>query len=244
MATNLQIKFIKSLQLKKNRTEHRMYVCEGEKIVEELLNSKSEEIASIFANEEWISSHPQTHIELVPTSQKEMEKMTSLSSPSPVLALMKMRTNKAKNILQQPLYIYLDRIADPGNLGTIIRTADWYGLRQIFLSPQSVDSYSHKVIQSTMGSHARVECLEIDFKDILQLYTFSEIYATAMQGESIDDTKPKSNSLLVLGSESHGITESIFAQSTRRVTIPRLGGAESLNVSVATGIILHSWIKS
>lgn len=241
MVTNLQIKFIKSLHLKKNRYEHRQYLCEGEKILEELIQNTPEYIDKIYATEEWISANKQ--LQLVPTivSAKDMERMSGLSTPTTVLAVVNFPPSSSLTKLEQPIYLYLDKISDPGNLGTILRTADWFGFKQVFLSPSCVDIYSPKVIQAAMGSHFRIRTDIVAFDSLLQKLKFKTVMATAMQGVSIHSVTDMSDSLIVMGSESHGVSENIMKQANIKVTIPAYGGAESLNVSVATGIILYQF---
>jgi TrmH family RNA methyltransferase len=151
--------------------------------------------------------------------------------------------NFPKKILFQPVlqkfHLFLDQIADPGNLGTIIRTADWYGHKQLFLSPNCVDLYNSKVIQSAMGSHFRMQCIEINFNDLVANHSFSSIHATAMQGNNLNQVKDISGSLVIMGSESHGVSSELLAASDSKITIPSFGQTESLNVAVAAGIILH-----
>lgn len=242
MATNLQIKFIKSLQLKKNRYEHLQYVCEGEKIVNELIHYNSAQIDTIYATESWLNSNKYSNINIDICSQKDIEKMSGLSTPSSVLALVNFDKYSAPK-LHSRINIYLDQLSDPGNLGTIIRTADWYGLKHIFLSPNTVDHYSPKVIQAAMGSHFRVKCEVIEFQKLITSHHFESIYATAMEGKSLDlITQPK-NTLVVLGSESHGVSKEIFDLVQNKLTITSYSDTESLNVSVATGIILHQFVR-
>lgn len=242
MATNLQIKFIKSLQLKKNRYEHKRYVCEGDKIVQELIQHNKHCIEIIYATEEWVSRQTEVYSTIELVSPKDLERMSGLSTAPSVLALVRFAPVDSIKSLQT-VSLYLDQISDPGNLGTIIRTCDWYGLNQVFLSPNCVDIYSTKVIQSSMGSIFRVNCIEIDFKNLISQYHFSQIYATAMKGKNINDINNTQNILIVMGSESHGVSTEIFNLCTEKITIPSYGYAESLNVSVASGIILHQIIS-
>lgn len=242
MATNLQIKFIKSLQLKKNRYESKQYVCEGVKIVEELVQFNSSHIDCIYATETWAAQNKFKNIAIDICSQKDLEKMSGLSTAPEVLALVNFSINP--NIQIHPIInLYLDQISDPGNLGTIIRTADWYGLNTVFISKNCVDKYSPKVIQAAMGSHFRVQVIEINFQDLIRTHRFESIYATAMSGINLNEISTDKSTLVVMGSESHGVSEDIFALCHHRLTIPSFGTTESLNVSVATGIILHNFVS-
>jgi TrmH family RNA methyltransferase len=239
MVTNLQIKFIKSLHLKKNRLEYGQYTCEGEKIVQELITNKPESIEAIYASELWIPSESAKDLNIIRTSSQNLERMSQHATVPSVIALVNIPKGDDFKFKNQKFHLYLDQIADPGNLGTIIRTADWYGHKQIFLSPNCVDIYNAKVIQSAMGSHFRVCCTEMDFDNLIQKHKFDFIVATAMDGKSLDTFESMENSLIVMGSESHGVSNEIFEQCTSKMTIPSYGQTESLNVAVATGIILH-----
>jgi TrmH family RNA methyltransferase len=237
--TNLQIKFIKSLHLKKNRLEYGQYVCEGEKIIHELIISQPESIDTIYACDSWKSPAQAKNLNIQLVSNKELERMSQHTTVPSVIALVNFPKSKNFKLNQQKFYLYIDQIADPGNLGTIIRTADWYGHKQIFLSPNCVDLYNQKVIQSAMGSHFRMQCFEIDFQQLIERHTFNHILATAMEGQALSEISDIRNSLIVLGSESHGVSEEIFKRCTKKITIPSFGQTESLNVAVAAGIIIH-----
>lgn len=239
MITNLQIKFIKSLHLKKNRLEFSQYICEGEKIIHELITSQPESIDSIYACDSWKPPAHAKNLNIVLASNKDLERMSQHTKVPSVIALVNFPKSKNFKLIQQKFYLYLDHIADPGNLGTIIRTADWYGHKQIFLSPNCVDLYNQKVIQSAMGSHFRMQCFEIDFQQLIERHTFNHILATAMEGQALTEMCDIRNSLIVLGSESHGVSEDIFKLCNKKITIPAFGQTESLNVAVAAGIIIH-----
>jgi TrmH family RNA methyltransferase len=241
VVTNLQIKFIKSLHLKKNRLEYGQYICEGEKIVQELIKFKPECIETVYAMEDWSMPVSAKNVPLERVTSKDLEKMSQHTTVPSVIALVNFPKKTSFQLLPQKFHLYLDQIADPGNLGTIIRTADWYGHKQLFLSPNSVDLYNSKVIQSAMGSHFRIQCLEINFKELLANHSFSKIYATAMEGKNLNEVSDISKSLVIMGSESHGVSGELLAASDSKVTIPSFGPTESLNVAVATGIILHQF---
>ena len=239
MVTNLQIKFIKSLHLKKNRLEYGQYICEGEKIVQELITYRPEIIEAIYASETWSSLENSKDLNIILTSPKDLERMSQHTTVPSVIALVNIPKGVHFEVVKQKFYLFLDQIADPGNLGTIIRTADWYGYKQIFISPNCVDLYNSKVIQAAMGSHFRIDCIEIDFNQLIQKHKFNSILATAMNAKSLDTFNSIENGLIVMGSESHGVSKEIFEQCSSKITIPAYGQTESLNVAVATGIILH-----
>ena len=241
MVTNLQIKFIKSLHLKKNRLEYGQYICEGAKIVQELISFKPEYIDMVYATDEWSLPITAKDIRLERVTFEELEKMSQHATVPPVIALVNFSKKIPFQFVLQKFHLYLDQIADPGNLGTIIRTADWYGHKQLFLSPNCVDLYNSKVIQSAMGSHFRMQCIEINFNDLVANHSFSSIHATAMQGNNLNQVKDIAGSLVIMGSESHGVSSKLLAASNSKITIPSFGQTESLNVAIAAGIILHQF---
>ncbi len=237
MATNLQIKFIKSLQQKKNRIEHRRFVCEGSKIVTELIESRSDLIDTIYATEAWVGkfNFSNSKLEVIPSS--ELSRMSSLETCPEILAVVHFFEEK-RIVNDSKLCIYLDGISDPGNMGTIIRTAEWFGVKHIYISPNSVDIYNSKVVQSSMGSLFRIQIEQIEGIDLLKREKFKSIITTVMHGQNLFTALPMTNILLVMGSESHGISTFWNDLATHPLTIPNLGVGESLNVSVATGIFL------
>lgn len=241
MATNLQIKFIKSLQLKKNRQEHRQFVCEGDKMLRELIQSKEESIIQIYATEKWVKVNSFQHPKLVIVSSSEIDRMSSLVESPEVLALVAYLESTSEEA-SRGLNLFLDGISDPGNMGTILRTAEWFGLNTIYVSTNSVDIYNHKVVQASMGAIFRVSIVTIDFESLISQHQFTSILAAVMNGKSLKSFRPQGRSLLVMGSESHGISSGILSHCTDLVTIPNLGRGESLNVSVATGIILNTYL--
>jgi TrmH family RNA methyltransferase len=238
MATNLRIKIIKSLQQKKNRLEHRLFVAEGRKLVLELLDSKfANKIDAIYTTADFIDQHPFSHPKLEVVGAKDMERMTSMQTPPEILAVV--------HFLPEPnlktpsrLALYLDGIQDPGNLGTIIRTSEWYGIQQIVLSPNCVDIYNPKTIQATMGSIFRVEVGTQNLSDYLETTSFSQVIGTTLSGINIRDFEVKHPCLIVLGSESHGMQADNQKRCSDLVTIPNFGSGESLNVTIAAAIVM------
>jgi TrmH family RNA methyltransferase len=239
LATNLQIKFIKSLHLKKNREENKLFLCEGTKIVGELLAQSVFKIKEIYAQKEWIENNIVNNQYVIEVSPKQMEQLSTLKTPSEVLAVV--RLPKETPIDFNWLTLYLDEIKDPGNLGTIIRTAEWYGIQNIILSPNCVEWYSPKVVQATMGSIFRVHPHYKKLEALLKEHTFSNIYGAFLDGESIYSVPFTENALLVIGSESHGIHPRNFDFINKKITIPAFGNAESLNASIATSIIVDNF---
>jgi len=239
LATNLQIKFIKSLHLKKNREENKLFLCEGAKIVGELMNQNTFIIKEIYAQKQWMDQNPINSLNVIEVSPKQMEQLSTLKTPSEVLAVV--HFPKTPSFKKEWLTLYLDEIKDPGNLGTIIRTAEWYGIKSIVLSPNCVEWYSPKVVQATMGSIFRVHPFYEKLDDFIAKSAFSNIYGAYLEGNSLYNEPFTKNSLLVIGSESHGIHPSHFKLINKKITIPSFGNAESLNASIATSIIVDNF---
>jgi TrmH family RNA methyltransferase len=234
MLTHNQIKFIHSLKLKKNREDAGLFVVEGKKNVTELLNS-SFSIEHVYHTAEHHIHHPLAE----KVSASELSRMSHNTTPDGILAVAQIKKTSATpnpNTLQ----LCLDNISDPGNLGTIIRTADWFGIDTIFCSENTVDCYNPKVINSAMGSIFRVNVVYCSIDEVLRNYTGS-IFGAVIHGENIYTTSLQAKGMLVIGSESHGISPAIMAHVTQQLTIPNFGNAESLNAAIATGIILSEF---
>ncbi len=232
MVTKNQIKFIKRLSLKKNRIKYNMFVVEGEKIIKEFINSsyKLEKIYSV--NPEKFTGYDSNLI-----SVKELKSISNLKSPNGDLAVFNMVSFTLKN---ENFYVALDGINDPGNLGTIIRTCEWFGVNQIICSKNSVDCYNSKVIQASMGSLSRVH---VFYDDILSFIDSKkmDVYGADIDGDRYDNIKFKSSGIWVFGSESHGISKNIISKIDKKVKIPKSHDnikTESLNLPISLGIIL------
>ncbi len=243
MLSKNQVKFIRSLALKKFREENRQFIAEGTKLVLELTGSHYY-VNRIYAVESWIRKHGQVvsskHIELTEVDESSMEVITTLSSPGPVLAVVDIPDNTPVLPKADDLVLLLDDIRDPGNLGTIIRIADWFGITQVGCSETSVDLYNPKVVQSTMGSIARVHVFYTSLTDYLRSSVKEKnIYGTFLDGENIYTEKLEQNGVIIIGSESHGISGDVARLITHRLFIPGFGNTavESLNAAVATGIV-------
>jgi TrmH family RNA methyltransferase len=239
LATKLQIKFIRSLELKKNRHFSKMFVCEGLKMVEEAVRQSKMKILNIYGTPHILSTSIRHHHLFEEVSEKDMEMMTHLKSPSDVLALLEMpHESYSKEFNLGPYTLYLDHIKDPGNMGTILRNADWFGIQHVFISQDCVDVFNSKTVQSTMGAIFRVSVTVMDLPSLIKSCSFQKIYGAMLHGTPIQSVDFVQNSLIVIGSESFGITDEAIPYVTDSVTIPRYGGAESLNAAVATGIFL------
>ena len=236
MITKNQIKFIKSLSLKKNRQKEQLFIAEGEKIVAELLNSNFE-FHEIFATNEWILKN--TDVRAIKVNNSELDRISNLKSANNVLAIVKIKQDNLS--ITDGLTLVLDDINDPGNLGTIIRMCDWFGVKQLVCSKSTVDCFNPKVVQSAMGSLFRVSIIYTDLDGYLSNID-TPIYGAFMDGENVRGIKFPKNAHLIMGNEANGISEEIEKLITDKVAIKNIGNsAESLNVAVATSILLHEF---
>ena len=234
MVTKNQIKLIKGLSLKKNRIKHQLFVVEGVKIVEELLNSDYE-IVSLFATRDWIARN--TFDTVIQVSNAELSRISNQKSPNEVLLLVKIKNHQI--IDDDGITLVLDDINDPGNLGTIIRMCDWFGVKQIICSKNTVDNYNPKVVQSAMGSVFRINVIYTDLTEYLSNVE-KPIYGAYMSGKNVRDINFSKDLHLVMGNEANGISKEVSQYISGNVAIKNIGNsAESLNVAVATSILLH-----
>ncbi|MDD4804626.1 MAG: RNA methyltransferase [Candidatus Pacebacteria bacterium] len=241
MLTKNQQKLIKSLHEKKNRTELGLFLVEGEKSVSELLKSDFE-IEILLTTTEFFDKYGEQIrdkskiYEIV--NQFEIEKVSAFETNDSVLAVAKQKINIDTE--EKGLILMLDEIKDPGNLGTIIRMVDWYGVSKIIASTNTVDFYNPKVIASSMGAFTRVNLFYTDLKEYLSK-TKLPIYGAFLGGENVHDIDYPKDGILVMGNESKGISKEIEDIIKKKITIPSYGKTESLNVSIATAIILDNW---
>ena len=242
MITKNTVKLIQSLKLQKYRSEHQRFVVEGKKMVEELLDSQFE-ICCLFATEKFLAEHPMEDSRLEIATEVQMEQMSGQDTPPGILAVAHIPETKA--LLDKGMVLALDGIANPGNMGTIIRTAEWFGIKQIICSVDCVELWNPKVIQATMGSIFRMNVVSTDLGDYLKSRKDQgkPIYGALLKGENLFKKTVWDDGVIVIGSESHGIRSEILPLITHPITIPRAEGSvtESLNASMATGIILASW---
>lgn len=246
MLTKARIKLIRSLRLKKYRQQNNLFVAEGTKIVTEIVQSDWL-VVQVLATEDWLTEHKTiaNKVDSLIVSEKQMQQLTMLSSPSPVLALVEIPNPAPLPDLHQQWTLYLDDLRDPGNLGTIIRLADWFGWPTICLSPETVDPFNPKVIQATMGSLTRVGLHTVEPGTFWTKAQGLPIWGAHMEGASIYEAEVPQAGILCIGSESHGLSETVQQQLTHTISIPRQGQAESLNAAMATGILLShmTWKK-
>ena len=243
MISKQTIKFISSLKHSKYRLKYNCFVAEGPHLVSEFINSKFK-IHSIYATQAFVDKNQFNNISIV--SQRELSRISSLKNPSNILAVIyrpnyKLEINK---VMQHKKIILLDSISDPGNLGSIIRTADWFGVNSIYVSMECVDVFNPKVVQATMGSLSRVRVIKVDLALMLNKIKNNNIicYGACLSGQNIYNFKKSSQCAIVLGSESHGINKKILTLLDEEILIPSKNKSiDSLNVSVAFGIILSEF---
>lgn len=238
MISKSQISFIKSFQQKKIRKQHGLFIVEGLKSISEFINSDYI-IDTIFHTENVMPKlvNLSQNLKLVEISASDLSKISTLTSPQQVLALVKIPEFRllTTEMLKGSFTLALDGIQDPGNLGTIIRTADWFGVKHLICSEDTVDVYNSKVVQATMGSLARVHVKYTNLEQFLEDPKVP-IFGTLLDGESIYTTRFRNEGIVVLGNEGNGIRPEIINHISRKVTIPRFGGAESLNVAICAAI--------
>lgn len=240
MVSKNQIKLISSLQQKKYRTVHQLFTVEGIKGIQELLDSnlELEHLYTIQNDFETVAKDKKSIV-----SEADLKKISTLATPNTCLAVF--RIPKEEKIKESGLVVVLDTIRDPGNLGTIIRLCDWFGVQHLVCSKETVDVYNPKVVQATMGSITRVNVNYLNLQDFLST-TVLPVFGTFMTGGSIYETKLPREGIIVMGNEANGISKELEMIIKNRLTIPRFGPlqkAESLNVATATAIVLSQFCR-
>jgi len=254
MLSKAKISFFISLQKKKTREEEKLYVIEGDKLVKEFLEARVT-VKMLIAKPEFLNSLPQVlkHgiAEVIPASYEELKKISSLKTPHNALAVIAMPEIKMDlNRLQENLSVALDTVQDPGNLGTIIRAAAWFGIKNIYCSPDCVDVYNPKVIQASMGAILHVNVFYTDLRSLLEtaLKNKIKVFGALMDGDSIYSYKLEHKGIILLGNESKGISEELMPYVTDRIMIPKFSnaqsGIDSLNVSMAASVIFSEFTRS
>jgi len=236
MLSRSEVKYIQSLCQKKQRQSEGLFIAEGPKIAEELLQSDFS-IKKIYALTEWIDANPLNNHDVIAIDEIDLSRISALQTPHQVLVVAAQKNDFEKPALKNKLSIVLDGIQDPGNMGTIIRIADWFGIENIFCSEDTVELYNPKVIQSTMGSFVRTKVFYADLNAFLAI-TDVPVFGAVLNGKNIYELQKPKEGLLLLGNEGKGIRKEIMQFVTNPITIPKKGGAESLNAAVAAGIIL------
>ena len=239
MISKNQIKFIKTLHKGKSRRKEKQFIVEGVKVVDEFINSKFN-IISIYALVDWINENENVNCNISEVSEKELHAISLLKTPNKVLAVIEYNDTKSIEYQSGDLILALDTIQDPGNMGTIIRIADWFGINKIICSTETADAYNPKVVQATMGAITRVN---IEYTNLTQwinnLPKDVNVYGTMLDGENMYSSNLSSQGVIVMGNEGNGISEEVQKVLTDRIKIPSYTNSEmeSLNVAVATSIV-------
>lgn len=238
MVSKNQIKLITSLQQKKYRKQEQLFFAEGVKVVQELLNSNFE-LQDLFTTKQDFLTVPKNKVHAI--SDTELKKISALTTPNTCLAVFKIP--KPKDMVEKGLIVALDDVRDPGNLGTIIRLCDWFGIETLFCSEESVDIYNPKVVQATMGSISRVNVVYGNLETFLT-QTKLPVFGTFMDGKNMYQEELPKEGIIIMGNEANGISSSVEKLVSKRIAIPRFGNlqiTESLNVATATAIILSEF---
>ncbi len=241
MITKTQVKHIQSLDDKKYRQEQGQFIVEGNKMLTELLSSDLE-ILEIYALEEWFEATTLTNCKatLIQVQPFELEKISSLTTPNKVLAIVSMPHWPSST---PTLALLLDGIQDPGNMGSIIRIADWYGIDTVYVSETSADVFNTKVIQASMGGVFRIRVEKCDLIALMKQHHDIPSYAAVLEGNDINSFDKITQGFIIIGNESKGVRDELKVLSQHKISIQRKGLAESLNAAVATGIICHCMIS-
>jgi len=242
MLSKADIKYINSLQNKKYRKIEHAFLVEGYKNVEELLKSDYK-VKRVFCSQLYLAQlAPKANvlrINIEVISEKELSQLGTLETNNSAIAIAQTKElNDLPHVSVKEIIIALDGVNDPGNLGTIVRIADWYGIKNIVCSADTVDLYNPKVINATKGSFTRVNVYYAQLETFLQSVGTTPIFAACMNGASLYETEKQLPCVLLMGNEANGIRASLLSLVTNEISIPRIGNAESLNVGVATGIVV------
>jgi TrmH family RNA methyltransferase len=243
MLSHNQLKFLTALSVKKYRYEHRKFLVEGEKMVDELLSQHLIQVFAIYALEHWVLQNEALcrpfAAKITIVTATELKKISALTTPHSVLAVAEMPPDTADLVTDRPC-LYLDGIQDPGNMGTILRTADWFGFSAVYCSADCADAYSPKTIQAGMGAFLRVHTQEMPLEQLLAPTPHRTVWGAVLGGESIENCLLSGTGIMVIGNEGRGIRPETERLLTHRITIPRHPGsrAESLNAAVAAAILM------
>ena len=241
------VKYIQSLSHKKFRDEDGVFIAEGQKVVGEFLSGSNMKCKLVCAEKSWLSENRFLLKNISPekifeTDEHWLKSISQLKTPNKVVAVFEKRQEEEIKNLSGKISIMLDDLQDPGNLGTIIRIADWFAIENIICSKNSVDCYNPKVVQSTMGSLSRVNIFYSDIENFIQKNKKIKVFATTLTGTSIFKLPETKEGIILIGNESKGVHEDILKLCSDQITIPKFGKAESLNAAVACGIILSQMI--
>jgi TrmH family RNA methyltransferase len=239
MISKSQVKYIQSLGQKKHRDEEQVFVAEGPRLVTDLLQSKNVVVTQLYAVSDWLAANEELlkDINTSAVLDRELESLSQLKTPNKVIAIVR-KFEQKQFVPQGNISLLLDTIQDPGNLGTIIRIADWFGVNHIVCSNDSADMYNSKVVQATMGSIARVQVYYTELYEWLAKHSEVRVYATMLEGQDVTKMSTINEGVIIIGNEAKGIDEHLLEFANEKITIPKKGKADSLNAAVATGIVL------
>lgn len=240
MLSKAEAKYIQSLSQKKFRQQENLFVAEGLKIIAEALNNPFAKVKKVFAMEDWVRANEKfrSRTEIVTIPEADINRISQLKTPHGVLALIEIPRSEGFELNTLKLALALDGIQDPGNMGTILRIADWFGVKQIICSNDCADIYNSKVVQASMGSIFRTEVFYTNLAGWLTTQKNTIIYGAALDGISLRSYKNIQQGVLVIGNEGNGIRPEVMQHISQKITIEKIGEAESLNAAVAAGIIL------
>ena len=248
MLSNSQLKLLTALQVKKYRQKYRKFTLEGDKLVAELLAQQRIGVSAIFGLERWAAENAallEPFLQIFnPVSESELKKASALSTPNRVLAVAGIpEASFSDDLLRGQRCFFLDGLQDPGNLGTILRIADWFGMPAVFCSPDCVDAYSPKVVQASMGAILRIPVFEAELTTLKTRMPELPLAGAVLDGEDVFEAALPPNGLLAIGNEGRGLRPEAETLLDRRLAIPRAPGgrAESLNAAVAAGIFAAVW---
>ncbi|MBX2887487.1 MAG: RNA methyltransferase [Ferruginibacter sp.] len=243
MLSKSVIKYIQSLQQKKFRDEHKVFVAEGTKVVGDLIKHNAFQLQAVYCLSSFYFKYkemlPEDQVHLI--NEQELEKIAHLHTPNEVVAIFYQCSVQQVKEISGSITLLLDDIRDPGNLGTIIRTADWFGIKNIVCSKSCVEMYNPKVVQSTMASLGNVNILYTNLEEWIKQHPNIPLYAATLYGESLNEKTAVKEALLLIGNESKGISSSLIPLVHHPVMIKGFGNAESLNAAIAAGILIYSF---
>ena len=246
MLSKTTVKYIQSLSHKKFRDEEGVFIAEGPKIVAEFFKSGKLKCKAVYATRQWLDENKDlltgiAQENIIEVNETELTKISLLTTPNQVLAIFFKKENEIPGI-KNNVSLMLDGIQDPGNMGSIIRNADWFGVKNIICSHECADYYNPKVVQSTMGSLARVNIIYTDLENFLINHKEIKTFAATLDGENISSHTKIKEGIILIRNESKGVSQQLIALCNNKITITKYGKAESLNAAVACGIILSHLI--
>jgi TrmH family RNA methyltransferase len=241
MISKQQLSFLRSLHQKKFRQMYGKFLVEGDKLVRELLSSNYK-VEAVYAVKDY-QLPPAASGYLTEISEEELRKISTHENPNQVVAVSEIKSEirNPKAEIGKELVIVCDHLSDPGNAGSIIRIADWFGIDKVFFSENSVDIYNPKVVNSAKGSLFRVNCFYADLKKLFEENPALKVYGTFMNGENIYSAALPKSAFILIGNEANGISEDLLPFIHQQIAIPSFGNAESLNAAIAAGIVVSEF---